>query len=101
MGQLFPYSFAPLSAKGFVGEAVATDAITTLTVPAGASGVLLQATGGNISWTDDAVDPTGEPGGGMLLIADAEPTWFGNADLSTFQFIAVGSDTFLLASFYG
>lgn len=101
MGQLFPYQFAPLKPKGFTGEAVASDAVTVFDVPEGTKGALVQATGGNINWTDDGVDPTNAVGGGMLLVSNAEPSWFGNADLAALKFIAVGSDTFLLVSYYG
>lgn len=101
MGQLFPYSFASLRPLGLVSVAVATTAVTTLSPPLGATGALIQATGGNINWRDDGTPPTNAAGGGMVLAANAEPQWYGVADLAALKFIAVGTTTFLLVSFYG
>lgn len=101
MGQLFPYSFAGLRPLGFVTAAVAANATTELTVPAGTKGALVQATGSNLNWRDDGHPPTSAVGGGMLLVADAEPSWFGNADLEALSFIAVGTGAHILVSFYG
>jgi len=101
MGQLFPYQFAPLKPLGFDGNAITTSDAVTLSVPAGAQGALIQASGGNINWTDNGVDPTSAAGGGMVLTADAEPSWFPVGLLETLSFIAVGSSTFLLVSYYG
>lgn len=102
MGQLLPYSFAPLRGIGFVSSALTTTDIDTLDIPEGAQGALVQVTGGNANWTgDDTTAPTNAAGGGMVLLADAEPQWFAAADLPGLQFIAVGSSTFLLVSYYG
>lgn len=101
MGQIFPYSFAPLKPLGFASASVTTGAAVPLSPPAGAVGALIQATGGNINWRDDGVAPASTAGGGVVLVADAEPQWFLQADLAALQFIAVGSATLLLVSYYG
>lgn len=101
MGQLFPYSFASLSPLGFVSAVVSTDETTELTVPEGSKGALIQASGGNINWRDDGHAPTTVLGGGLVLVADAEPVWYSANDLEALQFIAVGTTTTLLVSFYG
>lgn len=99
MGQLFPGSFNAFRPVGFEAITLSTSSTSTLTVPAGATGVLVQATGGKVNWRDDGVAPTNVAGGGMVIAADAEPSWF-NGDLSVIEFIAQGASTFLLASFY-
>lgn len=100
MGQLFPYSFAPLRPLGFASVEVSTTVVSTLTVPPGTKGALLQATGGKLNWRGDSDAPTNAAGGGMVLEADAEPTWF-QGPLNDLQFIAADASTFLPVSFYG
>lgn len=96
MGQLFPLATFPYKPAGFASLSVT--AVTPLAPPVGARGAIVQAHGGNVSWRDDATPPSATVG--MLLIADAEPTWF-SGDMNAVQFIAVtGTTTTILVSYY-
>jgi len=93
---MLPGSFKP---AGFVTIALATDNPSSIAPPAGCSGALIQASGGNVAWRDDGVAPTSGSGGGMLLIDGNDPSWF-SGDLTVIQFIAVGASTALLVAYY-